>query len=114
MHELSIATYLLEAVVEQARLAGARRVLAIELLVGARAGVEDDSLRFSFELLAQGTPAEGAQIVTRSTAMRFHCAGCARDYTPAEGSFHCPTCGIMGQVVDDASALVIESIEIET
>ena len=114
MHELSIASYMLEAVTEQAQQAGARRVLAINLVVGERAGIVDDSLRFSFELLASGTPAEGARINTRKTPMRFQCAGCSEDYTPDEGSFRCPQCGITGQVVDDGSALTIESIEIET
>jgi hydrogenase nickel incorporation protein HypA/HybF len=114
MHELSIATYLLEAVVEQAQQVGASRVLAINLVVGERAGVMDESLQFSFDLLASSTLAEGAQINTRRTAMRFHCAGCDGDYTPTNGDFRCPGCGVFGQLTDDGSALVIESIEVET
>jgi hydrogenase nickel incorporation protein HypA/HybF len=114
MHELSIANYLLETVTERAREAGARQVLAINLVIGARAGVVEDSLRFSFDLLASGTLAEGAQINTRCTPMRFYCAGCDGDYTPADGNFRCPRCLAVGQVVDDGSALLIENIEIET
>ncbi len=114
MHELGIATYLLEAVVEQARQVGAHRVLAINLVVGERAGVVDDSLQFSFDLLAPSTLAEGARINTRRTPMRFHCAGCDSDYRPREGDFRCPDCGTFGQLADDGSALVIESIEVET
>ena len=113
MHELSIASYLLEAVEEQAQQAGAARIVAINLVIGERAGVVDDSLRFSFELLAQDTLAEGACINVRRTLMRFHCAACADDYTPREG-FRCPRCGASGQIVDDASKLMIESIEIVT
>jgi hydrogenase nickel incorporation protein HypA/HybF len=113
MHELSIASYLLEAVEEHARKGGATRVLAINLVVGERAGVVDDSLRFSFDLLAAGTLAEGAQIVARRTPMQFRCAKCAEDYAPVAGDFRCPRCGVVGQVVDDGSALKIESIEIE-
>jgi hydrogenase nickel incorporation protein HypA/HybF len=114
MHELAIATYLLEAVVEQAQQIRASRVLAINLVVGERAGVVEDSLRFSFEMLAPGTLAEGAQINTHRTSMRFHCAGCDGDYTPVDGDFRCPQCGVFGQVADDGSTLLIESIEIET
>jgi hydrogenase nickel incorporation protein HypA/HybF len=113
MHELSIASYLLSTVEEQAQQSGAGRVVAINLLIGERAGVVDDSLRFSFNLLAQGTPAEGAQIVTRRTPMRFECAGCADSYAPEVGDFHCPRCGVIGYVIDDASQLVIESIDFE-
>jgi hydrogenase nickel incorporation protein HypA/HybF len=114
MHELSIAGYLLEAVSAHAQQIGARRVLAINLIVGERAGVADDSLRFSFELLASGTLAENAQINTRHTPLRFHCDPCADDYAPEGEDFRCPRCGTVGQVADNGSGLVIESIEVET
>ena len=114
MHELSIASYLLKAVTGHAQELGATRVLAINLLLGERSGVVDDSLRFSFELLAPGTLAEGAQIHARRTPMRFQCHVCGEDYTPDEADFRCPTCKSVGQVVDDGSQLLIESIEIET
>src|SRR5262245_10579618 len=114
MHELSIASYLLEAVTERTQQIGASRVLAINLVIGERAGGVDDSLRFSFDLLASGTPAEGAQINTRRTSMRFSCARCANEYTPVGASFRCPGCGAVGTVVDDGTELLIESIEVET
>jgi hydrogenase nickel incorporation protein HypA/HybF len=114
MHELSIAAYLLEAVTKHAQQIGARQVLTINLVIGERAGVVDDSLRFSFDMLAPGTLAEGARINTRRTSMRFHCVGCDDDYTPAGETFRCPRCDTVGQVTDDGSDLLIESIEIET
>ena len=113
MHELSIASYLLESVTDHAQRFGAQRVLAIHLTLGERSGVVEDSLRFSFELLAPGTLAEGAQIIARRTPMRFHCATCSEDYSP-QARFCCPRCDVVGQVIDDGSTLLIESIEIET
>lgn len=114
MHELSIASYLLEAVAAHAQEVGASRVLAINLVIGERAGIVDDSLQFCFELLAPGTLAEGAKINTRRTPMRFHCPGCDDEYTPSGEHFRCPRCGAVGAVADDGSELLIESIEIET
>jgi hydrogenase nickel incorporation protein HypA/HybF len=116
MHELSIASYLLESVTDHAQQVGAQRVLAIHLTLGERSGVVEDSLRFSFDLLAPGTLAEGAQIIARRTPMRFHCATCGEDYSPHTHYTHfsCPRCDAVGQVVDDGSKLLIESIEIET
>jgi hydrogenase nickel incorporation protein HypA/HybF len=114
MHELSIASYLLEAVTEHAQQIGASRVLVINLVIGERAGVVDDSLRFSFELLAPGTPAEGASINARRVPMRLRCYDCDDDYTPVGDDFRCPRCGICGQLTDAGSELLIESIEIET
>jgi hydrogenase nickel incorporation protein HypA/HybF len=114
MHELSIMSCLLEAVEERAQQLGARKILAIDLVLGERSGVVDSSLQFYFAMLVPGTLAEGAQIHIRRTAMRFHCDGCTRDYTLAGADFRCPDCGVVGRMIDDGSDLWIESIEIET
>jgi hydrogenase nickel incorporation protein HypA/HybF len=113
MHELAITSAMLEAVEERAQELGARRIVAINLVLGARSGIVDDALRLAFELLAPGTLAEDAQIRIRRTPLRFHCAGCAAAYAPAGADFRCPRCGVVGQVTDDGSELLIESIEIE-
>lgn len=106
--------YLLEAVEEQARKSDAARVLAINLQVGERAGI-DDSLAFYFEQLTPGTIVEGAKLNIRRTAMKFHCDACDDDYqpAPARGDFACPRCGEVGRLVADGSELLIESIQIE-
>lgn len=114
MHELSVMAYLLEAVEEHAAQLGATKVLAINLVIGERASIVDDSLLFSFDLLTPGTLAEGAALNLRRTRMRFRCAGCADDYHPTGADFCCPRCGTVGQVTDDGSELLIESMEIET
>lgn len=114
MHELAIAAYLLDAVETHAREMGASRVLAINLLVGERSGIVADSLRFSFDLLAPGTVADGAALNLRHTTMRFACADCGEDYQPSGADFACPRCHTVGQVTDDGSTLLIESLAIET
>ena len=113
MHELSLAAYLLEAVCRQAEQQAAERVLTINLLVGERSGVVEDSLRFCFDLLAPETVAAGAELRVRQTPMRFTCAACAADYAPTPDSFVCPGCGKYGQVQDDGTDLVIESLEVQ-
>jgi hydrogenase nickel incorporation protein HypA/HybF len=114
MHELAVMGYLLESVEERARLAGASKVLTINLVVGERSGFVDDSLLFYFDLLTPDTVAEGARLHVRRTPMRFHCAACDHDYAPVGVDFDCPTCGVVGQVRDDGTQMLIESIEIET
>ncbi len=93
---------------------GQRRVLTINLIVGERSGIVDDSLRFYFEMLTPGTLAEGAELVVNRTPLRFHCPNCVDDYHPVGIDFGCPHCGTIGSVVDDGSDLLIESLEIET
>lgn len=105
--------YLLEAVEEQARVSGAERVLAINLVIGERAGLVDDSLMFYFEMMTPGTKLEGAQLNVRRTRLGFHCESCDRDYEHGSDDFRCPDCGKVGQVLSDGSELLIESMEIE-
>lgn len=114
MHEFSVMSYLLEAVQEQATQHEASKVLAINLVIGDRAGIVDDSLSFYFGMLTPGTIVEGARLNVRRSPMRFHCIQCGGDYSPVGADFDCPTCKTVGRVTDDGSALLIESIEIET
>lgn len=112
MHEMSIMSYLLEAVEAEAARAGARRVVDINLVIGERASVIDDSLLFCFDMLTPGTVAEGAKIHIRRTPMRFTCA---RDglYGRRGEDFRCPSCGEVGTLTEEGSELLVESIEVE-
>ena len=112
MHECALMSYLLESVETVAHEHGAERVLAVHVVMGERAGV-DDSLLFYFDLLTPGTIAEGAKLKVRRTRMRFACPECLREYSPSGADFACGTCGRVGQLVDAADDLYIENLEIE-
>jgi hydrogenase nickel incorporation protein HypA/HybF len=114
MHELSVMSHMLDAVEQQARQSGARKVLAINIMVGECASFGDDSLLFYFALLTPGRLSEGARLNIRHAPMRFHCPACNCDYSPPDGSFRCPTCNTAGQMTSDDAELLIESMEIET
>ncbi len=105
---------MLDIVEQQAQRAGARKVLAINLVVGDRASFVDDSLLFYFDMLTPGRLSEGAKLNIQRTPMRFHCTTCDRDYAPPVESFRCPDCGTVGQVTSAGRELLIESMEIDT
>lgn len=111
MHELSITTALLETVEREAERAGAGRVLGINLVIGERTSVVDDSLRFCFELLTPGTVAEGASIHIRRTEMRFACEADG-PYARRGDDFRCPRCGAVGRLTEEGAELMVESIEV--
>lgn len=113
MHEMSIAVALQERIEVHAERIGGGRIAAVNLVVGEWAGVDDDALRFSFELLTVGTPVEGTRINVRRTPLRVHCAGCDDEFSPSGADFRCPRCEAVGRVHDDGSQLMIESLEVE-
>lgn len=114
MHEFAITAQLLEQVERAAQQQGASHVLAVNVIAGERAGIVLDSMQFYFDELARGTVAQGAQLAVEYTPLRFHCESCAQDYIPRGEHFECPRCKMVGQLADDGTALVIQSIQVET
>lgn len=114
MHELSIACNLVEIVEEAARAAGAVRVTRVRLRLGDLAGVVEDALRFSFPVAAQGTLAEGAELVIERVPVRVFCSQCnaERTLTPPF-VYRCPECGASRLRLLQGRELQVESIEIE-
>lgn len=110
---MSIAAALQERIEVHAERLGGARIAAVNLVVGEWAGIEDDALRFSFELLTAGTAVEGTRLNLRRTPLRISCAACDDEFTRAGADFRCPRCGVAGRVVDDGSELMIESLEVE-
>lgn len=76
MHELSITESVIAAVNERV---GDRKVETVTLVIGQLSGVVADSVRFCFELCAQGTPLEGAALDIIEIPGRAHCRTCEAD-----------------------------------
>ena len=109
MHELALARGILDAAVGHA---DGRRVTRVEVTVGALRQVVPDSLAFHFEVLARGTPCEGAGLRQRVTPARLRCE-CGHEWELAEPSFRCPRCGGGRPRVLSGEELLVESIEVE-
>ncbi|MFD9125254.1 hydrogenase maturation nickel metallochaperone HypA [Kitasatospora sp. NPDC059571] len=94
MHEMSIATAVVEQVESAAPPPGAGRIESVHLEVGQLAGVVADSLQFCFELVCAGTALSGAELHTETVPARARCSDCATQW--AVGSppdLCCPGCG---------------------
>lgn len=57
MHELGLTRSIVSIVAEHA---GARKVKRVQVAIGPRACVERQALSFCFDVVAQGTPLDGA------------------------------------------------------
>jgi hydrogenase nickel incorporation protein HypA/HybF len=112
MHELSIMQSALNMALEQARLAGAGRVHAIHLRVGALSGVVPDALEFAFEALAPGTAAEGAALAIENVPARFWCGSCSREFEAEDLFAECPGCHQASGDIRGGRELELASLEI--
>lgn len=84
-----------EALVEQlAVLAGQHGwagVARVRVKVGLLSGVVPEAMDFTFSAIAEGTPAEGAELVLDKETGSFHCAACGEIELDHFG-FTCPRC----------------------
>lgn len=111
MHELAVTEGIINVALKAA---GGRRVLAIDLRVGALSSFVDDSVQFYFDALSQGTPVEGATLRFQRVPATARCADCGATFPVApplpEG---CPGCGSARLVVSGGDELRVESIEVD-
>lgn len=113
MHELSIASRLVELVAEHVDAAGGARAAVITLRLGDLACVHEDALRFSFELVREGTPAAGAELRLIRVPVTIWCGPCGREMAlPGIQTFACPACGALSGDIRAGRELDLESIEL--
>ncbi|MCL6599578.1 hydrogenase maturation nickel metallochaperone HypA [Alicyclobacillus macrosporangiidus] len=102
MHELSIAQSLVELAIEAAADAGIKPVKAVHLKLGTLSGVVKESLEFSFDIVTEGTPLEGARLVIEEVPVKVFCPDCREAHVlPEPFPMRCPVCGVKtGQVLE--------------
>jgi hydrogenase nickel incorporation protein HypA/HybF len=110
LHELAIA----DSVVQIAsRHADGRQVTKVYLKVGHLRQVVPSALTFSFELVAQGTPVEGAELEMEELPVLGKCRECGVENRPAEFPLLCGACGAFDLEILQGEELYVESLELE-
>ncbi|HUA61386.1 MAG TPA: hydrogenase maturation nickel metallochaperone HypA [Verrucomicrobiae bacterium] len=93
MHEMGIASSVLEAVqAEAARRPGAVPV-KIAVRVGELSGIDPDALAFSFEALVAGTDLHSLKLEIETRPRQHRCQDCGAAFAVVDYDFACPTCG---------------------
>jgi hydrogenase nickel incorporation protein HypA/HybF len=110
MHELSIATAVLNTALKHA---DDRRVTVVNVRVGRLRQVVPESLRFYFEIVARDTACEGAVLELVELNARLHCADCDREWSPEIPAFRCPECGAGDVQITGGHELEVDYIEVE-
>ena len=110
MHELAIA----ESVVHIAsRHADGRQVTKVYLKVGHLRQVVPSALAFSFELVAKGTPVEGAELALEEIPVIGKCRECGVENQLKEFPLQCAACGAFDVEILQGEELYVESLELE-
>ena len=113
MHELPITENLLELALRSAADAGGGRITDLYLVIGPLSGIVDESVRFYWGILTEGTAAEGSRLHFRRTELRMECRGCSCHFVPAGEDYRCPACGSPQVRAVGGSEFHLDSIELE-
>ena len=110
MHELSIA----QAIVRIAeRHAAGRSVARVEVKVGPLRQVVPCALDFAFELVAQGTVVEGAELVVEEVPATGRCRGCGAHSKLDGFPLRCSACGELDLELLSGEELLVDALELE-
>ncbi len=110
MHELAIA----ESIVGiSSRQANGRRVAKIHVKVGHLRQVVPSALSFSFDLVAEGTPVEAAELDLEEVPATGRCAECESESRLGSFPLQCQTCGGSSLEILTGEELMVEYLEME-
>ncbi|SRR5690554_4690078 len=92
MHELSIAMSLIDLITQECKNHGVDRLKKVKVVAGELAGVVPEALKFSFEVVSEGTVAEGAELEIEVRPLQAICQDCSTEFIIEKMKFRCPQC----------------------
>ena len=120
MHEASLAEGLLKLTCDSVDgynathpEAPVRRVSSLTLGLGLLSCVEIETFSGCFELLAEGTIAEGARLDISIEPLPCECRSCGAKFTLEKRRFQCPSCGAGQLSFTGGHGLTLLSLETE-
>jgi hydrogenase nickel incorporation protein HypA/HybF len=110
VHELSIAQSLV-SLVQQQLPEGVTRVTAVDMRLGALAGVVRGALEFCYGIATEGTPLQGSTLRIVELPVVIHCPACDADQALEGLAFRCPVCGTLSGDIRQGRELDLAAIE---
>ena len=110
MHELSIASAVVESVLEFVSARSVKRVLAVRLAIGELSHIEADQLRFCYMAITEETPIHDSALEIETVEAVVRCERCSYRGRPkywddalSAGpilTLQCPNCGAAVEAIE--------------
>ncbi len=129
MHEFSTAVGVVETITEVAQKNNATKIKKVELVVGEFSMLNNDQLKFAFEIASEGTLAEGANLIIEGQSGEIACQECGYKGLIKKQSkkekeidhfivnlaniFECPKCHSNKTKISGGRDIYVKNIEIE-
>ena len=102
MHEFSVTSWIVEALLDLVKRQGASRVVEVHLRIGTLRALSIEQVKFCYGVLARGTPLQGSRLIIEEVPGRLRCSACGYrgEFNPHDDAYHfgipplaCPECG---------------------
>ena len=113
MHELAVTQSILDISLRHAQKVDAKRIVGINLVVGKFSSLVDDSVQFYWDMIADGTIAQGAALHFERIPAEMTCQDCGHVFEPGDETFACPKCLSPRVRLSKGDELRVESIDVE-
>jgi len=113
MHEMSLCEGVLQVLEDGARIQGFKKIKTVWLEIGALACVEPEAMRFCFDVVANGTLAEGSSLEIVEIPAKAWCMVCAKLVAIKQRYDACPDCGGFQLQVSGGDEMRIKELEVE-
>jgi len=110
MHEVSLGEAILDAV---ERRAAGRKVRRVKVRVGTLHRVVGPALDQGFELVTEGSLAEGAVLEVVTVPVTVTCRSCGEHHHSDDQAWACASCGSEDVEVEGGEEFILESLELE-
>ena len=114
MHEFSVMSQIVEAIVEEAEKRKASKIEGVTIELGEFTMLGEEQMRFAFEVLAKGTLMEGASLELRKISGEIECGCGFRGNVPVSDDpthriasvLECPECGEAAAIVGGRECII--------
>jgi hydrogenase nickel incorporation protein HypA/HybF len=113
VHEIGIASSILECVAAEAQRRPDTQVLVVGVRIGELSCVDKDALEFAFEVLTRETPLAHLKLEVEWCPRRQKCLTCAEEFSVHDLGLACPKCGANRSTCIGGTELDIAYLELE-
>ena len=92
----------------------ARRITDLYLVLGQWSSIVDDSVQFYWDIISEGTIAQGAILHFERIPAELTCLDCGHVFPPREADWNCPACSGSHVQLHRGNEMRLEAVEIET
>ncbi|MBI4582117.1 MAG: hydrogenase maturation nickel metallochaperone HypA [Planctomycetes bacterium] len=114
MHEVPIATAIVEQAIQAVAPHRATRIDLVEVQIGRMRQIAPEALQVAFAAVSEGTIAQGARLEIAEIEMEAVCRKCGQRFRPEIGLYVCPKCHQADVQIVAGHDMILKSITAQT